>query len=349
MQFLPDLPSSLGAKFTATLIIVGLAGLILLVSAYASLFRPLSAAAKDTSSVAAEEDITLNIAAGSSFNEVSTQLTSLGLLQQALPFKLWARYRGLENEIQVGEFRLSKDHSPAEILDILTSGLAVQYKVTLLEGWTFAQALDAIWQSEKVSIQLQGKSLQEIAALMNLEVSNPEGMLFPDTYFYTADTSDLELLLRAQKQLQTILTVAWEDRLGALPLASAYESLILASIIEKESGLFSEREAIAGVFIRRLEQGMRLQSDPTVIYGMGARYQGNITRADLRETTAYNTYRVNGLPPTPIALAGADSVRASVNPEAGDSLYFVAKGDGSHHFSSNLEEHNAAVRRYQLN
>ena len=172
-------------------------------------------------------------------------------------------------------------------------------------------------------------------------------MLFPDTYFYTAGTSDLEILRRAQRRLAQVLDQEWENRADNLPLQSAYEALILASIIEKESGLLSERERIAGVFVRRLQRGMRLQSDPTVIYGMGESFDGNLRRVDLETSTPYNTYRINGLPPSPIAMAGRDAIHASLHPVEEDVLYFVATGDGGHYFSVSLDEHNAAVRRYQ--
>ncbi|MEO1932376.1 MAG: endolytic transglycosylase MltG [Pseudohongiella sp.] len=227
------------------------------------------------------------------------------------------------------------------------AGETLQYRLTLVEGWTFDQALNEIWLSEKVNIELTGLSKSEISVSLNLETENPEGMFFPDTYFYTAGTSDREILLRAKENLENILADAWGNRLGALPLESSYEALILASIIEKESSVESERGHISGVFVRRLEQGMRLQSDPTVIYGLGPDFDGSIKSKDLRNETAYNTYRIKGLPPTPIALAGIESIEASVNPLPSNYLYFVATGDGGHKFSSSLEEHNAAVNEYQ--
>jgi UPF0755 protein len=219
--------------------------------------------------------------------------------------------------------------------------------VTLVEGWTFDEAIREIWRSEKVDIELVNLSKQEISEILDLEIENPEGMLFPDTYFYTKGTSDREILLMAKENLDNILADAWANRLGALPLESSYDALILASIIEKESSVNAERGDISGVFLRRIEQGMRLQSDPTVIYGLGSNFEGNITLEDLRNETTYNTYRINGLPPTPIALAGLDSIIASVNPVSSSYLYFVATGDGGHKFSSSLEEHNAAVNEYQ--
>lgn len=304
----------------------------------------------DTLSAAgsATEPVLIEVAAGSSLSRITEELNELGYLQYPLLFKLLARVQGVENTIQAGEYELRGGLSPASLLAKMVRGETVQYRVTLLEGWTFMQALEAIWASEKISSRLESLSIEEIAEQMMVEVEHPEGMLFPDTYFYTKDTTDLELLQRANRRLNSVLDAAWNSRLGALPYESEYEALILASVIEKESANNSERGHIAGVFIRRLELGMRLQSDPTIIYGMGEAYDGNIRRQDITTETAYNTYRIDGLPPTPIALAGSESITAALNPLPSDYLYFVSKGDGSHYFSSTLEEHNQAVREYQI-
>mgnify|MGYP000117690741 FL=1 len=192
-------------------------------------------------------------------------------------------------------------------------------------------------------------SNQEIEKLLGLEAtSHLEGQFYPDTYNFHKGDSDLDILKRAHNRLKTILGEEWAARQKDLPLESAYEALILASIIEKETGVPEERPEIAGVFVRRLQKKMRLQTDPTVIYGLGDNYQGNITRKHLRQDTIYNTYRISGLPPTPIALVGRAAIHAALNPKPGKSLYFVAKGDGSHYFSATLEEHNKAVRKFQL-
>lgn len=293
------------------------------------------------------EPVIIEVTAGSSLSRVSRELNEAGYLRYPQLFILLARWRGVENAIKTGEYELDAGTTPSLLLEKLVQGDALQYRVTLVEGWTFRQALAEIWQSEKIQINLRAASLSEISELLALDSSNPEGMLYPDTYFYTAGTSDLELLRRANATLNAVLELAWESRLGALPFENSYEALVLASIVEKESGLASERGHIAGVFIRRLEQGMRLQSDPTVIYGMGEIFGGDIRRTDLTAETPYNTYRIDGLPPTPIALAGFESISASLNPLPSDYLYFVAKGDGSHYFSSSLEEHNEAVNRFQ--
>lgn len=282
---------------------------------------------------------------GSSLTQVSRELKSKGLFDYPILFNLLARMRNLESSIQSGEYELDQGITASQLLDKMVTGDTVQYRVTLVEGWTFQQALEAIHGSEHIERQLVNVTDQDIANIADLPFSHPEGSLFPDTYFYQAGSSDVDIVKRASAKLQQVLEEAWDKKLGALPYEDSYQALIMASIIEKESAASSERGHISGVFVRRLELGMRLQSDPTVIYGLGDAYDGDIKRADLRSTTPYNTYRIDGLPPTPIALAGLESIHASLNPEESDYLYFVAQGDGSHYFSSNLEEHNAAVAR----
>jgi len=296
-----------------------------------------------------EQPVRFDVPAGASLASISDRLAARGWLQQPRVFTAWARLSGNAARIQAGEYELSASLTPRQLLDKLVNGDVTSYQLTLVEGWTFRQALEQIWNSPGIRVTLAGQSDAAIADGLGLPHDNPEGLLFPDTYFYPAGTADREILLRAYRRLDTILNDSWAQRAVGLPVDSAYQALILASIVEKETGVAGERGRIAGVFARRLQLGMRLQSDPTVIYGMGSRYQGNIDRAALREETPYNTYRINGLPPTPIALAGREAIAASVNPEVTDALYFVARGDGSHQFSSTLEEHNAAVRRYQLN
>lgn len=314
---------------------------------YRALFSeiPLLVAEGNSSSTPAK----IEVVAGSSLSRVATELGEAGYLPSPSLFKLWAKLKGVASSIQVGEYEMHKGITPAQLLDKIVRGDAVQYRITFLEGWTFQQALEALWNSENIRSSLINRSPAEIALHMNLDYENPEGLLYPDTYFYTKNTLDIELLRRANDRLDSILNEAWESRLGALPYRNPYEALTMASIIEKESASNSERAHIAAVFVRRLDLGMRLQSDPTTIYGMGERYEGNISREDLLEETPYNTYRIDGMPPTPIALSGAASIKAALNPSASDYLYFVARGDGSHQFSRTLEEHNAAVREYQLN
>ena len=318
--------------------VTALAALLTVLAIDRTLFKPLDLDG---------ESVVIDVPAGSSVIRLANSLARAGYIDSARLFVLLARWRGVTETIQTGEYRLTPDLTPARLLDKLVAGEQVQYRVTLVEGWTFDQALASLWRAEKLTATLQQASREAIAEAMGLTVASPEGMLFPDTYFYTRGTTDLQLLRRANQRLNEVLAAAWDARLGALPYASPYEALIMASIIEKESAASSERGHIAGVFVRRLEQGMRLQSDPTVIYGLGTDFDGDLRRNDLQASTPYNTYRNSGLPPTPIALAGLDSIRAALNPLPSDYLYFVSKGDGSHHFSSTLDEHNAAVERYQ--
>ncbi len=333
-------------KFIGGRRLVILAGGILLLPALIILFIRSALYAPLTS---LDEPVTFEVRQGSSLSRVSQQLVEMQIIQSSTLFTLAARTQGVASAIKAGEYLAEPGMSLNDLLNLVVSGDSIQYRVTFLEGWTMQQVLAALAETDQIEHTLENVSLAEIADLLNLEQGNPEGLIHPDTYFFTRGTTDIELLQLARRRQQQLLEDAWASRLGALPYNNPYEALVMASIIEKESGLGSERGHIAGVFIRRLEQGMRLQSDPTVIYGMGERYNGNITRADLNTTTPYNTYRIAGLPPTPIAMPGEESLRASLNPIESNYLYFVATGDGGHHFSATLEEHNAAVARYQLN
>ena len=333
------LPTNLSYKnrVAASVLVVGF-----LLIEFGSIYRSLY-----THTAQVSEAEIFEVLPGSSLSAVANELEEKDYIVNAFTFKLLARLRGVEGSIRVGEYELSPSLTASDLLDKIVSGDSVQYRVTLVEGWTFQQALEEIWNREKISLELKDKNPLEISRLLGIDQETPEGMLFPDTYFYTKGESDLDLLLRANRRLNEVLKQSWESRLGALPFESSYEALILASIVEKESANNSERGHVAGVFVRMLETGMRLQSDPTVIYGMGDRYQGNIARTDLQEQTDYNTYRISGLPPSPIALAGLESINATLNPLESDYLYFVSRGDGSHQFSSNLEQHNQAVQEFQ--
>lgn len=269
-------------------------------------------------------------------------------LRSPILFRLYLSWQGLDRRIQPGEIRLDSHWTMAQLAQALVNGPRVQYRLTLIPGVRFREALQAIQRAEKVKVTLT--DAKAIAALPErLGTDKPmEGQLLPETYFYTAGTSDFELVKRAYEALWRYLNAAWPKRDPDLPLKKPYEALILASIVEKETGRADERPLIAGVFVRRLKKGMRLQSDPTTIYGLGETFDGNLTRADLRRKTPYNTYRINGLPPTPIALASKASIDAVLHPAPGKALYFVARGDGSHEFSNTLREHNRAVQRYQL-
>lgn len=288
----------------------------------------------------------LDIRPGSGMQQVANQLSREADLSFPRIFSLWGRYNRYDRVLRSGEFRLTQGMTPRQVAQHLVSGTVVQYPVTFIEGTTTAQALQTLWKSPKIAASLKDSRDGEILSALGAPYSSLEGILYPDTYFYSAGATDLSILKRAYQRLEQVLDKQWQTRSTGLPYETPYEALIMASIIEKETGLDSEREEIAGVFVRRLAQRMRLQSDPTVIYGMGDNYTGDIRRTDLAQTTAYNTYRIDGLPPTPIALASERAIQASLRPKDGDYLYFVATGEGGHQFSRTLDEHNAAVRRY---
>jgi UPF0755 protein len=235
------------------------------------------------------------------------------------------------------------------MLALWRRGEVVQYNLTLVEGWSFRQVREALVRESKLDLTLSELDDEQLMARLGQPGVNPEGRFFPDTYRFVRGMTDLDLLKQAYARLELVLAEEWAARADELPYKEPYDALIMASMIEKETGVSEERGAIAGVFIRRLRIGMRLQTDPTVIYGLGERYKGRLTRAHLREVTPYNTYQIDGMPPTPIALVGREAIHAALHPVAGRSLYFVARGDGSHVFSNSLEAHNRAVREYQLN
>ena len=295
-----------------------------------------------------EAETLYQIPPGSSLAGIAADLRHRGYLDNALYLRLLARVRGDGGRIKAGEYRLSRGLTPPGMLDLFVAGRVTQYSITIIEGWTFGQLIAEVAAHPALEQTLAGVPPDEVMGRLGYEGTHPEGRFLPDTYHFPKGTSDVSFLKRAYLAMRERLASEWENRAEALPLKTPYEALILASIIEKETGLAEERPQIAGVFTRRLERGMKLQTDPTVIYGMGDRYDGNIRRRDLREDTPYNTYVHKGLTPTPICLPGADAIHAALHPEEGTSLYFVARGDGSHHFSATLEEHNAAVRKYQL-
>lgn len=263
--------------------------------------------------------------------------------------RLWVFYARLQNlqKIKAGEYSLSLKESPSSLLARFQTGEHLRYHITLVEGYTLKEFLGTLHSDNKIKPTLGGMSYDEIVSVLGIRVDQPEGHFFPDTYQFIRGDSDRDILLRAHVRMTEILREEWMNRENNLPYDSAYQALIMASIVEKETGAAFERRKIAGVFVRRLQKGMRLQTDPTVIYGMGESYQGNITRKDLKTDTPYNTYVIKGLPPTPIANPGRAAIYAALHPLAGNELYFVAKGDGTHHFSATLEEHQKAVKKYQ--
>ncbi len=296
----------------------------------------------------AHQQILFKISPGTRLRDLAKRLTDEGLITDLYFFIAFAYQEGLQDQIKAGEYALVDGMRPPDLLRLFASGRSVQYPVTLIEGRTFRDAVDSVADNPMLKRELSGLTNTELMQRIGIEEEHPEGWLFPDTYLVSRNSTDLEVLKRAHLRMKQVLSEEWEGREEGLPLETPYEALILASIIEKETGLAEERPDIAGVFVRRLQTGMRLQTDPTVIYGMGDDYDGNIRRADLRRATPYNTYVIDGLPPTPIALPGREAIYAALHPAEGETLYFVSRGDGSHHFSATLNEHNCAVRKYQL-
>lgn len=266
--------------------------------------------------------------------------------------RLWWRVLGWRvdagGRIKAGEYRIEPGMRPEAFLSDVMAGRVVQHAFTIVEGWTFHDLVGALAAEEKLLHVLEGLEPPQVMGRIGHPDVHPEGRFLPETYHYTRGTPDVELLRRAFADMEEALSRAWSERDEGLPYESPDEVLVMASIIEKETAVPEERGRIAGVFVRRLEKGMRLQTDPTVIYGLGEGYDGNLRRADLRRDSPYNTYTRSGLPPTPIALPGIASLEAAVHPADGSALYFVSRGDGSHVFSDTLEEHNRAVARYQL-
>ncbi|MCF7976930.1 MAG: endolytic transglycosylase MltG [Chromatiaceae bacterium] len=290
----------------------------------------------------------VEIPPGTRLRDLAARLADDGLISDPYFFIALAYQERLQNKIKAGEYALVNGMRPSDLITMFASGRSIQYPVTLIEGRRFRDAVDSLASQEVLKLELAGLSDAEVMQRVGIEDEHPEGWLFPDTYLVTRESTDLALLKRAHARMKQVLSEEWDQRADGLPIETPYEALILASIIEKETGLAEERPDIAGVFVRRLQRGMRLQTDPTVIYGMGDDYDGNIRREDLRRATPYNTYVIDGLPPTPIALPGREAIHAALNPAEGDALYFVSRGDGSHHFSATLKEHNCAVRQYQL-
>jgi len=295
-----------------------------------------------------DQGYTYELKQGQSLSHLANDLGAAGILTHPRLLRLYARFNAA-NKVHAGEYFFPQGTTPESLLQKVIKGDVILYQVTFVEGWTAQQALAALEKMDSIHHQLVGKSAAEQLVMLALPVKDLEGWIFPDTYSFSRNTSDVEILQNAYRKMQTLLEAEWEKRAPNLPYKNTYEALIMASIVERETGHHSERDQIAGVFVRRLQQGMKLQTDPTVIYGMGQNYKGRITRKHLEEPTVYNTYVIAGLPPTPISLPSAASIKAALNPAPGRALYFVAKGDGTSEFSDTLDAHNQAVRRYQLN
>lgn len=297
--------------------------------------------------VTLDEPQVYQVPAGASVRRVARELHEAGWLQRPLYWEFYARVEAESANIRAGEYRLEPGLTPRGLLALLLSGRTIQYSITIPEGWTFARLMTAVRAHDRLLQTLDPEDDMKIMARLGRPGEHPEGWFYPDTYLFPRGTTDLEFLERAHRRMADVLESAWESRRADLPLETPYEALILASIVEKETGVPDERDLVAAVFITRLRRGMRLQTDPTVMYGAQVSDRRLRTR-DLRTDGPYNTYTRVGLPPTPIALPGGDAIRATLNPADSDVLYFVSRGDGSHHFSTTYREHREAVIRYQL-
>lgn len=295
-----------------------------------------------------DDAVFYEIPAGRALGVVARDLASEGLLERPRLFVLHARLSGRASSVKAGEYRIEAGETARSLLDRFVRGDVHLHSVTVIEGWTYRQLVERLGQETALTGKLADMDDVAIADRIGLPTASLEGWFFPDTYLFERGTAETEILRRGYEEISRQLEELWAGRADDLPLETPYEALILASIVERETALDEERPRIAGVFIRRLRKGMRLQTDPTVIYGLGASFDGNLRRKDLERDTPYNTYTRQGLPPTPIALPGRASLQAVVHPSDDDSLYFVATGDpdGSHYFSATLEEHNRAVERY---
>jgi len=300
-----------------------------------------------TSDLPVTPPVQFSLKHGSSLRSSARQLQAAGIINSPGQFELLARLKGDALNVQAGNYEITGNISPYLLLRLITSGPHGQDQITVVEGWTFRQLRDALDAHAAIKHDTRGLAESEIADRLGTKSPSLEGWFFPETYYFTNGSSDVSILRRGYRMMQSQLEDRWKARASGLPLATPYEALILASIVEKETGQASERPMIAAVFINRLRNGMKMQTDPTVIYGLGENFDGNLRKRDLLTDTAYNTYTRTGLPPTPISLPGVASLTAALNPAPTNALYFVSRGDGTSHFSGSLTEHERAVTRYQ--
>jgi UPF0755 protein len=291
--------------------------------------------------------VTIEISKGDSFKQITNKLFEQNIAFKPLWFRVITILNKTTNKLKAGEYELTQNLTLPQIIDLFVQGKTKHYAITFPEGWTFKELLEALKNNPNLDHSLNTNASEQVMMQLGIKDSIPEGLFFPDTYFFEKHSTDIELLKRAYNKMQQILEQEWKNRAENLPIKTPYEALTLASIIEKETAAVTERDLISGVFSRRLKTGMLLQTDPTVIYGMNDNYQGNITRNDLKTATAYNTYIILGLPPTPIAIPGQAAINAALHPDNSNNIYFVARGDGTHVFSATLEEHNLAVDNFQ--
>jgi UPF0755 protein len=320
---------------------VVLAGLLMGASAWkihSALVQPLNIA----------QEQLLDVPKGTTPTRTFYRLEANGVIKDAFWLRVYWRFNLGKQPLHSGEYRMQPGMTVEGLIDLWKRGEMVQYSLTLVEGWNFRQVRAALAKEEKLDHSLDGLSDSQVMDKLGHTGIFPEGRFFPDTYRYVRGMSDIELLKTAYDRLDEVLAKEWQQRSSDVPYTEPYQALIMASLVEKETGVPQERGQIAGVFVRRMAMGMLLQTDPTVIYGLGDRYSGKLTRAHLKESTPYNTYMNAGLPPTPISMVGREAIHAALNPVEGNSLYFVARGDGTHVFSDDLDAHNNAVKEFQL-
>ena len=291
--------------------------------------------------------VTIEISKGDSFKQITNKLFEQHVNFKPLWFRVITIANKTTNKLKAGEYELTSNLTLPQIIDLFVQGKTKHYAITFPEGWTFKELLAAVKNNPILEHRLNENASEQLMTQLGITATVPEGLFFPDTYFFEKHSTDIELLKRAYNKMQQVLEQEWENRADNLPVKTPYEALTLASIIEKETAAVTERALISGVFSRRLETNMLLQTDPTVIYGMNDTYQGNIALNDLKTSTPYNTYIIKGLPPTPIAIPGQAAINAALHPDSSNNIYFVARGDGTHVFSATLEEHNLAVDNFQ--
>jgi UPF0755 protein len=298
-------------------------------------------------SVEEEKGVVYEVTPNKTVGQVANELYEKHLIEHPRLFKWMATIKGKSNDLKAGEYFIEEESTPEEILDKLTAGAVIQHDLRIGEGWTFYEVLDAIKENPKLTHKITSRNPAVVAKQLGLPTPHPEGWFFPDTYHFHKGMTDVDFLKRAYRKMQLVLDEEWIKRDASVPYKKPYEALIMASIIESETGLSAEHRRVSGVYVRRLKKNMRLQADPTVLYGLGESYEGPLKRSKLKVHTPYNTYMINGLPPTPICMPGRAAIHAAMHPANGTELYFVATGEGGHQFSNTFEEHSAAVARYR--
>ena len=294
------------------------------------------------------EPVVVDIEPGTGFGRVAQDLERLGVVENAALFSVLARLENAAESVRAGEYRFVPAATPNVVLLQLVEGDVTVYRLRILEGWSVSDLMTAVGKAPALEATLAGVEIDTLLAHLGLDEGHPEGQFFPDTYHYARGATDAEILRAAYEKMQSVMDVEWQGRAPDLPYRDRSDAHVMASLVEKETGLPEDRARVAGVFVRRLNRGIRLQADPSVIYGLGREFDGNLTRAHLDRDGPYNTYRRAGLPPTPIALPGRASIHAALHPVHEEVMYFVARGDGSSEFSITLAEHVQAVRRFQL-